>query len=980
MTSLPHLVSALVAAFSISLAFADLGCSQSPLEEAASLGRRAIELHRAGKAGDAIPLARRALELREKALQANHPDIATSLNNLAFLYSVQGRRAEAEPLFKRALAISEAALPADHPDIANSVNNLAALYVDLGRLLEAEPLYKRALAIHEKARAPGHPDIALGLNNLASLYNAQGRLAEAEPLYKRALAMFEAAFPAGHPSIVTSLNNLASVYESQRRWAEAEPLFKRALELREKSLPADHPDIAISLNNLANLYQRQERVLLAEPLHRRALELRERSLPASHPDIAQSLDNLAAVYDDMGRQADAERLYRRALELRERVLPADHPDIATNLNNLASHYSKKWDWAAAAGHARRAVAMVLERARRASRPVEAGGSTETSRALLSDRSRGVPLEWLISAVWRMAEQDGSQRTALTEEAFTAAQWTVHTSAGAVLALVAARLAKGEGELARLVREQQDLSALWRELDKQIIAARVAPPERRNAAAEVALAQRQTEADRQLAALAARLARSYPEYAALAAPEPLSIKATQEQLKKDEALVHFAFAGKEGFAWVITRESARWVRLGNSRANIAAMVHLLRCGLDRDGEWDWSSGKERWMARKPACAALWSEGLDKNDAPPFSLAVAHELYDALFGAMRDDLRGKHMLIVPAGELTSLPFQVFVTEKPEADAPYDAAAYARAAWLPRSHAVTVVPSVTSLKSLRATAGKSTAAKPYVAFGNPLLSGPDGADKRAWGKQACPKSLRPRMASAIRLRGTLRSFYRGGLADVEELRRQEPLPETADELCAVARDLEAAESDVHLGARASETEVKRLSGTGELRRYAIVHFATHGLLAGETAMLAQSLAEPALLLTPPDRPSETDDGLLTASEVAQLQLNADWVILSACNTAGADDTLGAEPLSGLARAFLYAGAKALLVSHWYVDSDAAVKLTTRAIAELRQNIKIGRAEALRRAMLALIEDTKRPDNWIPASHPAVWAPFVLVGEGGQ
>jgi CHAT domain-containing protein len=162
--------------------------------------------------------------------------------------------------------------------------------------------------------------------------------------------------------------------------------------------------------------------------------------------------------------------------------------------------------------------------------------------------------------------------------------------------------------------------------------------------------------------------------------------------------------------------------------------------------------------------------------------------------------------------------------------------------------------------------------------------------------------------------------------------------------------------------------------------VHFATHGLVAAETESFTKSLAEPALLLTPPGVASEEDDGLLTASEVAQLDLNAEWVILSACNTAGAGDTVGAEALSGLARAFFYAGARALLVSHWYVDSDGAVKLTTRAITELQGDPNIGRAEALRRAMLALMADTSRAPDWIPAAHPAVWAPFVVVGEGGN
>ena len=188
-------------------------------------------------------------------------------------------------------------------------------------------------------------------------------------------------------------------------------------------------------------------------------------------------------------------------------------------------------------------------------------------------------------------------------------------------------------------------------------------------------------------------------------------------------------------------------------------------------------------------------------------------------------------------------------------------------------------------------------------------------------------------------------------------------------------ALDDAVYLGERATVAEVKALSRRGELARARVVHFATHGLLAGETAFFAEAKAEPALLLTPPsaDKASEEDNGLLTASEVAQLSLNADWVVMSACNTAAGSNE-GAEALSGLARAFFYAGARSLLVSHWEVNSMAAIAITTDAMNAMKAEPRIGRAEALRRSISALIARGGR------YAHPSVWAPFVLVGNGEQ
>src|SRR5262245_6776474 len=177
-------------------------------------------------------------------------------------------------------------------------------------------------------------------------------------------------------------------------------------------------------------------------------------------------------------------------------------------------------------------------------------------------------------------------------------------------------------------------------------------------------------------------------------------------------------------------------------------------------------------------------------------------------------------------------------------------------------------------------------------------------------------------------------------------------------------AAESDVTLGPEAAGTRVP----SSDLRRYRVIAFATHGLLPGEL----KCKGEPALALTPPATATTDEDGLLDAAEIAQLKLDADWVVLSACNTAAPDGKLGGQSFSGLARAFFYAGARALLVSHWAVASQPTAFLTTSLFEAYGRDQSIGRAAALRSAQLKLLTD--------PAmSHPALWAPFVLVGDGG-
>src|SRR5262245_33243208 len=224
------------------------------LQQARKLYKKAIDLRTAGKYDEAAPYFEGALEIRERILGPDHPDVSQAIIGLATIHNFKGEYSKAEPLYQRALAIREKSLGPEHPDVAQSINILAALYAARGEYAKAEPLNQRALAIQEKSLGPEHPDVAASLNSLATLYNDLGAYAKAEPLHQRALAIREKSLGPEHPDVAVSLNNLALLYSDLGDYAKAEQLCLRALAIREKLLGPEHPNIPVYLNNLALIY------------------------------------------------------------------------------------------------------------------------------------------------------------------------------------------------------------------------------------------------------------------------------------------------------------------------------------------------------------------------------------------------------------------------------------------------------------------------------------------------------------------------------------------------------------------------------------------------------------------------------------------------------------------------------------------------------------------------------------------------------
>jgi len=289
-------------------------------------------------------------------------------------------------------------------------------------------------------------------------------------------------------------------------------------------------------------------------------------------------------------------------------------------------------------------------------------------------------------------------------------------------------------------------------------------------------------------------------------------------------------------------------------------------------------------------------------------------------------------------------------------------AEAPWMIRQNAISVLPSIASLRALRRDRSKRQSLTRMLGFGDPAIGNLPDANCGAFALAAL-RAAPPTGAhmSAPARPGSI------ALADTAFLNALQRLPDSECELQAIATRFAPDKVELNLGRKATESRVKAMNISGALADFDVLVFATHGLTGGQAGA-----ASPGLVLTPPGVASAHDDGLLTAAEISALDLDAQLVVLSACNTA-AGESGAADGLSGLARAFFRAGAQSLLVTHWSVYSQAAVDITTGLFAELQSQPKMRFSAALRAATLNILSEPRRPPYQY---HPSYWAAFSIIG----
>jgi tetratricopeptide (TPR) repeat protein/Tfp pilus assembly protein PilN len=295
----------------------------------------ARQLESKNRYAEALPKRQSYLKWCEEVLGEEHPDTATSYNNVAHILDALGKYPEAQSLRQKALDTYRKSLGEEHPLTAVGYNNLGSGLSSLGKPAEALPFYQKALAIRREVHGENHPATATSYNNVASSLNSQAKHVEAQPLYQKALAIRLRVLGETHPDTASSYNNVAANLDDQAKYTEATPFYRKALDIYRKVYGEEDPDTALSYNNLAYNLNDQGKHLEAQPLFQKALAIRRQVLGDDHPATAQSYNSVAANLTSQGRIAEAMPLFQKALAIRRATLGEDHPETAAGYNNIA---------------------------------------------------------------------------------------------------------------------------------------------------------------------------------------------------------------------------------------------------------------------------------------------------------------------------------------------------------------------------------------------------------------------------------------------------------------------------------------------------------------------------------------------------------------------------------------------------------------------------------------------------------------------
>ena len=893
-------------------------------------------------------------------LGTEHPDTATSLNGLAEVLRTQGRYGEAEPLHRQALAIRQKVLGTEHPDTALSLNNLAAVLDAQGRYGEVEPLYRRALAIKEKVLGAEHPDTALSLNNLAGVLDAQGRYGEAELLFRQALTIWRKVLGAEHPDTALSLNNLAVVLDAQGRYGEAELLHRQALAIVEKVLGAEHPDTALSLNNLAEVLGAQGRYGEAEPLHRQALTIRQKVLGAEHYDTVSSLNNLAGVLKAQGRYGEAEPLFRQAVTVTQK---AEEPyDLLIFSRNLGLFLVERGRLQDAIPHYHTAI-NTLDRLFAYTQ----GLPEEVRHTFLGQHTR-VYREF-IDLLLRLHEQD--PKAGYNREVLAVASRNQSRIFSELLRQADVRTFSTDPAFVTLQQRWQDMHTQLATLRAKRATIPISEPDAETRKAN--LAQEIAKADVELNKVTEQLRRDYPRFLELQQPAPVTLEQLQQTLlRPDEALLSFVLLKDRTVLLAVTRERFTLRTVAMTEKDITERVGKIREPLEQVSKLGTTAPLEKLDP-----ALLYALYQDLIAPVEDTLRGANRVLVVADGALYN--LPLELLVTAYGDAEKQAFNHAKRGAKDGTAEHpQLGEYATLPYLADRYRFSYLPSLAALVSQRTYPRPPVPmTRDLVAFADPIFSKEDspGSDSTKGYSAATQTTLQLLTRSGAlnsgdplpRLRESAEEAH--AIADLLGDDKGLYLRDQAQERTVKALNTQGKFQDVRylLFSTHGLLGGEFLSPVSPSEPSALAPLES-------TAPARPNQGEPALVLTLVD--PDPENGFLTMSEVLGLNLNTDLVVLSACNTAGEKANQG-EGFVGLTRSFLYAGTRHLLVSHWSVASNAARDLMIATFTRLKQGQPPLEAMAESRRQVRGQTWQQAPTVYVSLAHPYFWAPFVVVGD---
>ena len=904
--------------------------------------------------------------------------------------------------------VTDANRPGQKGYMFNAQRIAAMVLVQMGDIPQAEGYMRRSLALIQEARTSGLPGWREGYAKAgrawegeieairAVIFEARGQFREAEAAYAKSrdwklASIPDMKFPHAPSEIQlrqfadNDFLNVGRMKTKQGRLAEAEVDVRSVLQSQLKGQGKYNPRTVPFIRSLANILVEEGRYEEAERLTRVALDInRTLNIGDDTQYSASTLSQLGAILTFERKLPEAAAVYaeldkaiakwepqrRLVLELNGSRISAMFAAGQTQAGLEAAQSLLKREIARVgekhfdAASARGILAVGLMRAGKDSDAVRefalalpvllaaARDNTDDDDATVV-AARSQQLQQVVEAYIKLLANTQAGNGGGAVDTFSLADSIRSHSVQQALNASGARASIKDPALAELVRKEQDLGkqvGAQLGLLNNILAL---PSTERDPqgvkAVNASIEKLRGERDQARAEINKR----FPSYADLVDPKPPSVAQVQATLAEGEAMLSFYFGRDASFVWAVPKDGAvAFAEIKATGGEIQSKVRQLREALE------------------PQAAMI-------SDIPAFDVKLGYELYSLLLKPVEAGWKkSKSLIVVTNGALGLLPLSLLPTAPAEINSNDDPlfSSYRAVPWLARNYAVTNVPSSAALRTLRQLPPGKAGRNELIGFGDPLFS-PEQAEQAAHEQE--PIKLAD-ASTATATRGVplkRRSSPKLEGVDSAELAMLPRLPDTAEELKSIALALQADPSKVlMLGKDANEAAVK----TMDLSGFKVLAFATHGLVPGEL----NGLTQPALALSAPAVAGVEGDGLLTMEEVLTLKLDADWVVLSACNT-GAGEGAGAEAASGLGRAFFYAGTRALLVTNWSVHSQSARELVTDLFKRQAGDPKLTRAEALRLAMVALMDgpgyvgaDGKTEFAY---AHPLFWAPYTIIGDGG-